>query len=63
MHRPESNPGFLDCKSEALLTELCGHLGIILFKDGYEIYNVYNYVILMIKGYQSLKQSELFNFH
>ena len=45
---PGSNPGPLDCKSEALPTELCGPLSIFLFKDVYEPNDVSNDVILMI---------------
>ena len=43
-----SNPGPLDCKSEALPTELRGPLGIIQLKNVYKIYHVSNCVIMMI---------------
>ena len=46
--RRGSNPGPLDCKSEALPTELCGPLSIIMFKNIYELNNVFNDIILMI---------------
>ena len=54
---PGSNSGPLDYKLEAPPTELCRPLGIILFKDAYIkfIYDVSNYVISMIKSYQSLE--------
>ena len=39
---PGSSPGSLDCKSEALPTELRGPLGIIKFKDVYKIYHVFS---------------------
>ena len=43
-----SNPAPLDCKSEALPTELCGPLWITAFKDVYEHKIVSNDIILMI---------------
>ena len=46
---PGSNPGPLDCRSEALPTELRGPLGIIQFKDIYKIYHVSHCVIMMKK--------------
>ena len=50
--RPDEgfNPGPLNCNSEALPTELCGPLSIILFKDVYnlKLNDVSNGVILMI---------------
>ena len=45
---PGSNPGPLDWKSEALPTELCGPMSIILFKDTFKLNDVTNNVILMI---------------
>ena len=47
---PGSSPGSLDCKSEALTTELRGPLGIIQVKYVYKIYHVSNCVIMMITG-------------
>ena len=44
-----SNPGPLDCKSVALPTDLCGPLSMTLFKDVYELNDVSNDVILIIK--------------
>ena len=44
------NPGPLDCKSEALPTELCGPSSNNLFKDEYKLNDVSNDVILMIIG-------------
>ena len=37
------------CKSEALPTDLFGHMGIQLFKDVNKLDDVSNYIILMIK--------------
>ena len=45
-----SSPEPLDCKSEALPTELCGPLSTLLFKDIYKLNEVSNNVILMIIG-------------
>ena len=46
--RRRIEPGPLDCKSEALPTELCGLMSINLFKDVYKFNDVSNAVILMI---------------
>ena len=43
-----SNPGPLDCKSEALPTELCGPLDRTTFNDVYKHNDVSNDIILMI---------------
>ena len=54
------NPGPLDCKSEALPTELCGPLSIDMLKDVYELNNVSNDIIFNDNKFIShLKQSEL----
>ena len=47
MHRPGIEPVALDCKTEALRTELCCSLGNHLFKDVYKLNYVSYYVILI----------------